>query len=160
MDLILKIIIFVALSIIILSVVERQITKSLFRQQYSLDKTQYIKIMVPDVPLPCYVYYDKTCTKCKDDIPDKLKPIYEKHHIPSHISATLRKRLNDAKVSAQSIMTSGIPINSIVKTISNGMTVINEADPTHSNEVTGWKILQPKGYAVNCFVDKRKLYIM
>lgn len=153
------VLIIVAAVVAVLAMVEKCITRNLYRQRYELDKNGYIKIMVPGVPLPCYIYRAKQ-SEFIQKIPEEMQAFYEKRIIPVHISTTIQKRIQNTKYSAQDIFTVGDPINSIVKTISNGMGIINESDPTQSDVSAKWKIYKPIGYRVNCFIDKSFLYIM
>ena len=159
MDSFFKILIVIAIVVAVLVMVEKIITTNLYRQRYLLNKNKYIKIIVPGVPLPCYVYKAKQCA-CLKSIPIELQPIYEKRIIPVHMSQAIKKRLKNTKDSAEGIFTTGSPINSIVKTVSNGMGLINDSDPTQSDVEAKWKILKPIGYTVKCFVDRNHLYIM
>ena len=149
----------VAVIVAILAIIEKHITRNLYRQRYELNKNGYIKIMVPGIPLPCYVYKAKQCT-CLKSIPIELQAIYEKRIIPVHMSQAIKKRLKNTKDCAEGIFTTGSPINSIVKTVSNGMGLINDSDPTQSDVDAKWKILKPIGYTVKCFVDRNYLYVM
>ena len=149
----------VAVVVAILAIIEKLITKNLYRQRYELNKNGYIKIMVPGVPLPCYIYRSRQ-SEFFNNIPSDVHPLYEKRIIPIHISVSIQKRIKNTKCSAQDIFTAGDPINSIVKTISNGMGIINDSDPTQSDVQAKWKIYKPIGYKVNCFTDNRYLYIM
>ena len=159
MDTFFKILIVIAVLVAVLAMIEKLITTNLYRQRYLLNKNNYIKILVPGIPLPCYVYHAKQCA-CLKEIPAEMRAIYEKKIIPVHISHTIKKRLRNTKNSAEGIFTTGSPINSIVKTVSNGMGLINDSDPTQSDTEAHWKILKPVGYTVKCFVDGMHLYIM
>ena len=159
MDSFFMILMVVAVIVAILSIIEKYITRNLYRQRYELNKNGYIKIMVPGVPLPCYIYRSHQSDFFKN-IPVEVHALYEKRIIPTHVSAAIQKRLKNTKHSAQDIFTVGDPINSIVKTISNGICMINESDPTQSDVQAKWKIYAPMGYKVNCFVDDNYLYIM
>lgn len=159
MDSFFLVLIIIAAVVAVLAMVEKCITRNLYRQRYELDKNGYIKIMVPGVPLPCYVYRARQ-SEFIQKIPEKIQTLYEKRIIPVHVSTAIQKRLKNTKDSAGDIFTVGDPINSIVKTISNGMGIINESDPTQSDTSAKWKIYKPIGYRVNCFVDREYLYIM
>ena len=159
MDAFFKALMIIAILVAILAMIEKLITTNLYRQRYSLNKNSYIKILIPGIPLPCYIYRAKQCA-CLKDIPPELRAIYEKRIIPVHISHGIKKRLIKTKNSAEGIFTTGSPINSIVKTVSNGMGLINDSDPTQSETDARWKILKPIGYTVKCFVDGYHLYIM
>lgn len=149
----------IAVIVAILAIIEKIITKNLYRQRYELNKNGYIKIMVPDVPLPCYVYRSRQSDFFKDISPE-VHALYEKRIIPIHVSVAIQKRIKNTKHSAHDIFTVGDPINSIVKTVSNGIGIINDSDPTQSDTQAKWKIYSPIGYKVNCFVDSNYLYIM
>ena len=149
----------VAVIVAILAIIEKFITKNLYRQRYELNKKGYIKILVPGVPLPCYVYRSHQSDFFKN-IPVEVHALYEKRIIPVHVAVAIQKRIKNTKHSAQDIFTAGDPINSIVKTISNGMGIINESDPTQSDVQAKWKLYSPIGYKVNCFIDSDYLYIM
>jgi hypothetical protein len=151
--------IIVAVVVAVLSMIENHITRNLYRQRYELDKHGYIKILVPGVPLPCYIYHAGQSDFIKS-LPNELRTLYEKRIIPTHISAAIQKRLKNTKHCAQDIFTVGDPINSIVKTVSNAMSLINDSDPTQSDPTGKWRIFKPIGYKVNCFTDKEFLYIM
>lgn len=160
MDSFFLILIIIAAVVAVLAMIEKMISSNLYRQRYLLNKNGYIKILIPDVPLPCYVYR----TKQISDIASKMRPeelaLYEKRIIPIHISANIQKRIKNTKCSVQDIFTIGEPINSIVKTVSNGMAIINDADPTQSDTSAKWKIFKPIGYKVGCFIDRDYLYVM
>ena len=113
----------VAVIVAILAIIEKHITRNLYRQRYELNKNGYIKIMVPGVPLPCYVYRSRQSEFFKN-IPDDVRALYEKRIIPIHVSTAIQKRLKNTKHSAQDIFTVGDPINSIVKTISNNINLL------------------------------------
>ena len=160
MDSLFLILIIIATVVAILAMIEKLISSNLYQQRYLLNKNGYMKIMIPGVPLPCYIYRAKQISEIvKKMSPDELA-LYEKRIIPEHISAGIQKRIKNTKCSAQDIFTVGEPINSIVKTVSNGMSIINDADPTQSDTSAKWKILKPIGYRVNCFTDQDYLYVM
>ena len=159
MDSFFLVLMIVAIIVAILAIIEKLITKNLYRQRYALNKNGYIKIMVPDVPLPCYIYRSRQSEFFKS-IPPEVHALYEKRIIPIHVSVAIQKRIKNTKHCAQDIFTVGDPINSIVKTVSNGIGIINESDPTQSDTQAKWKIYSPIGYKVNCFVDSNYLYIM
>ena len=149
----------VAVIVAVLAFVEKAITSNLYRQRYELNKDGYLKIMVPNVPLPCYVYRAKQGCFI-NDLPINIREVYEKRMIPIHVSSAIQKRLRNTKHCARDIFTVGDPINSIVKTVSNGISIINESDPTQSDVQAKWKMYKPIGYNVNSFVDGDYLYIM
>lgn len=159
MDSFFLVLMIVAIIVAILAIIEKLITKNLYRQRYELNKNGYIKITVPDVPLPCYIYRSRQSEFFKN-IPPEVHALYEKRIIPIHVSVAIQKRIKNTKHCAQDIFTVGDPINSIVKTVSNGIGIINESDPTQSDIQAKWKIYSPIGYKVNCFVDSNYLYIM
>lgn len=154
------ILIIIAAVVAVLSLIEKLISTNLYRQRYLLSKNSYMKIMIPDVPLPCYIYRAKQISEITGKMPAEELALYEKRIIPVHIAANIQKRLKNTKCSVQDIFTVGEPINSIVKTVSNGMGIINDADPTQSDTTAKWKILKPVGYRVNCFTDQNYLYVM
>lgn len=160
MDSIYKIIIIVSIFVIILITIEKLITKNLYQQRYKLQKNDYMKIKLPDIPMPCYVYRSKKC-KCKDKMTAEIQDLYEKHIIPIHLSDTIHKQVDSTKNSVKSIFTGATPINSIIRSVSSGIGLLSTADPTHEsidNQI--WKIYVPKGYNVNCFIEEGYLYIM
>lgn len=146
--------------IIVLVFVEKLITRNMFRQKYKLPTdSAFIKIKTPYFDLPCYVYRSKVCECIKKMSKEELD-LYEKHEIPSHLAKQLRKRLRNTKDSAKAIFTSGVPINSMIKTIANGVGIISSVDPTVPAAEEKWRILIPKGERLNCFIDDGYLYIM
>ncbi len=154
------VLVIIAAVVAVLSMIEKLISTNLYRQRYRLNKSGYIKILIPGVPLPCYIYRAKQISEITDKMAAEELALYEKRIIPVHIAAGIQKRLKNTKCSVQDIFTVGEPINSIVKTVSNGMGIINDADPTQSDTAAKWKILKPVGYRVNCFTDQDYLYVM
>lgn len=160
MDSFFIIIIVIAIIVIILSITEKFITRNLYQQRYRLKKDTYLKIMVPGVPLPCYVYYSGQSDFLKD-IPEEVQRVYEKRLIPIHISCSVQKRLKRTWHCVEDMFIGGNPINSMINTVSSGFGVVNASDPTQSaDDRLTWKIYKPIGYRVRCFIDKHYLYIM
>lgn len=160
MDSFFIIIIMIAVIVIILSITEKFITRNLYQQRYRLKKGEHIKIKVPGVPLPCYVYYTGK-TEFLKDIPEEIQRVYEKRLIPIHISCGVQKQLKRTWHCIEDMFTVGDPINGMINTVSTGFGVVNASDPTQSaDDRLSWKIYKPIGYHVRCFIDKHYLYIM
>ena len=154
------ILIVIAIIVIILSITEKYITRNLYQQRYLLKKDRHIKIMVPGIPLPCYVYHSGQSDFIKD-IPVDIQQVYEKRMIPIHIACSVQKQMKKTWHCIEDMFTVGDPINGAINTVSTGFGVVSTSDPTQSaDDRLAWKIYKPIGYRVRCFIDKRYLYIM
>ena len=103
------VLIIIAAVVAVLSLIEKLISTNLYRQRYLLSKNSYLKIMIPDVPIPCYIYRAKQISGITDKMSDEELALYEKRIIPVHIAAGIQKRLKNTGFTVQDIFTIGEP---------------------------------------------------
>lgn len=154
-----KILIFAGILIIILVTIEKLIIRNIYRQKYKLNKNSYIKILVPGISRPVYIYRSKICDCIKKLSPDELYN-YEKIGIPVHISESLDKQIRNTKNSFTGIFTSGTPVSNIIRSVTNSLGIISTVDPTRNTDEIIWKALVPRGEKLNCFVRDNWLYVI